>query len=173
MLANSLHRYDEAEAAYRRAIDLDPKAFNPWQGLGSLLANSLHRYDEAEAAYRRAIDLDPKAFAPWNGLGILLATSLHRYDEAEAAYRRAIDLDPKAFAPWNSLGNLLRSLRRCAEALECYGHAVQLKKDTGIPAKIVPVYSGTSGASMPLEVMLLPRLRFLLMPIRPQVNGLS
>jgi tetratricopeptide (TPR) repeat protein len=105
------------------------------QYLYGLFYELIDCFDESATAYRRAIDLNPRAFAPWHGLGNLLAESLHRYDEAEAAYRRAIDLDPKASGPWNGLGNLLRSFRRCAEALESYGHAVQLKKDTGIPTK--------------------------------------
>ena len=122
-----INLFDKSEAAYRCAIDLEPKAAGPWHGLGNLLANSLHRYDEAEAAYRRVIELEPKAAGPWHGLGNLLANSLHRYDEAEAAYRRAIELDPKAFNPWHGLGCLLMSsLHRYGEAEAAYRRAIEL-----------------------------------------------
>ncbi|MEI2783912.1 MAG: tetratricopeptide repeat protein [Candidatus Competibacter sp.] len=57
-LHGRLGRYDEAEAAYRQAIALDPKFALPWNDLGILLQDHLARYEEAEAAYRQAIALD-------------------------------------------------------------------------------------------------------------------
>jgi len=94
---------DEVEAAYCRAIDLDPEYALPWNGFGNLLKNHLSRYEEAEQAYRKAIEIDPKYAYPWNGLGSLLSDHLSRYEEAEQAYRKAIEIDPKYAYPWNSL----------------------------------------------------------------------
>ncbi|MDG4595427.1 MAG: tetratricopeptide repeat protein, partial [Candidatus Contendobacter sp.] len=117
----------DAEAAYRRAIALDPADAWPWNNLGNLLANKLQRFDEAEAAYRRAIELDPADAMPWNNLGNLLASKLQRFDEAEATYRRAIELDPALGLPWNNLGFLLASkLQRFDEAEAAYRRATEL-----------------------------------------------
>jgi tetratricopeptide (TPR) repeat protein len=119
-----LQRYAEAEAAYRKAIELDPKFAFPWNNLGNLLQNHLQRYAEAEAAYRRATELDPKDAVPWNGLGNLLQNHLQRYAEAEAAYRRAIELDPKDARPWNGLGNLYcDQLGRYTDAADAFTRA--------------------------------------------------
>jgi tetratricopeptide (TPR) repeat protein len=119
--------WPHAEAAYRKAIQLDPKSGNPWCGLGNLLAQYLGRYAEAEAAYRKAIELDPKSTYPWNGLGNLLTQYPGRYAEAEAAYRKAIGLDPKSTYPWNGLGNLLAQYPgRYAEAEAAYRKAIEL-----------------------------------------------
>ena len=127
LLADHLGRYEEAEQAFRRAIELDPKLSNPWNGLGILLADHLGRYEEAEQAYRRAIELDPKLSNPWNGLGILLADDLGRYEEAEAAYRRAIEVDPKSPYPWGNLARLFeRNADRSAEALAAFLTAAEL-----------------------------------------------
>ncbi|MCA9705377.1 MAG: tetratricopeptide repeat protein [Myxococcales bacterium] len=95
LLKNHLGRYEEAEAAYREAIERNPKYAAPWNGLGNLLKNHLGRYEEAEAAYREAIERDPSVAPPWNGLGILLQEHLGRYEEAEAAYREAIVRAPR------------------------------------------------------------------------------
>ncbi|KIG14092.1 TPR domain protein, putative component of TonB system [Enhygromyxa salina] len=86
---------DEAEDAFRRAIELDPNHVHSWNGLANLLQDHLGRFDEAEAAYRRAIELDPNFAHAWSGLAQLLHNYLARVDEAEAAYRRAIELEPR------------------------------------------------------------------------------
>ncbi len=134
LLHERLGRYNEAEAAYLRAIALDEKLARPWNGLGNLLQYHLGRYDEAEEAYRRAIALDEKIAHPWNGLGNLLQYHLGRYDEAEEAYRRAIALDEKLAHPWNGLGNLLQDhLGRHDEAEEAYRRAIALNEKLARP----------------------------------------
>jgi len=116
-----------AEAAYRKAIELDPKYASPWNGLGNLLQDHLGRFAEAEAAYRKAIELDPKHVYPWNNLGNVLQNHLGRPVEAEAAYRKAIELDPKHVYPWNALGNVLQNhLGRPVEAEAAYRKAIEL-----------------------------------------------
>jgi len=120
----ALGRYEEALAAYQRAIDLDPKLAYPHNGLGNVYA-ALGRYEEALAAYQRAIDLDPKSAYAHNGLGNVYR-DLGRHDEALAAYRRAIELDPKYALPHNGLGNVYRDLGRYEEALAAYQRAIEL-----------------------------------------------
>ena len=89
MLAAGKGDVVEVEAAYRRAIELDPGYAFPWNNLGNLLAGPLKRFEEAEAAYRRAIELDPEV-AGWAGmkLGELLEQQ-NRPDEAIKVYARA------------------------------------------------------------------------------------
>ncbi len=95
LLAVHLSRFEEAEAAFRNAIDNDPRFARPWIGLGILLTFCFDgRHEEAEAAYRKAIELDPKNAWPWHYLGRLMA-KLRRPAEAEAAFRKAIELNPK------------------------------------------------------------------------------
>ncbi len=122
-----LGAYDRAEAAYRQAIDLDPKYNDPWNGLGYLLESRLDRFEEAEAAYRQAIALDPKDAYAWTNLGCLLQNFLGRCEEAETAFRRAIELNPTAAFPWTSLGSLLQNrFGRYQEAEEAYRQASSL-----------------------------------------------
>ena len=124
----------EAEAAYRKAIELDAKSAHAWNGLGNLLQDHLARYDEAEAAYRTAIELDPQSAAPWHNLGKLLQDHLGRYDEAEAACRKAIELDPRSAHPWNGLGKLLQDhLARYDEAEAAYRKAIELDPKFAYP----------------------------------------
>jgi len=123
--------YEQALAAYQRAIALDPKYASPHNGMGNVYAD-LGRYDEALAAYQRAIALDPKYASPHNGMGNVYA-DLGRYDEALAAYQRAIALDPKYASPHNGVGNVYYRLGRYDEALAAYQRAIALDPKDAIP----------------------------------------
>jgi len=127
-------RYEEAEAAYRKAIEIDPNVAYPWNNLGYLLQEYLGRYQEAEAAHRKAIKIDPNDANSWNGLGNLLQYYLGRYEEAETAYRKAIEIDPNDAYPWNNLGNVLQDyLSRYQEAEQAYRKALRLDSEFDFP----------------------------------------
>jgi tetratricopeptide (TPR) repeat protein len=120
-------RIEEAEAAFRKAIDLEPKYAQAWAGLGWLMANDLGQFEESEEAFRRAIDLDPTN--PWSyyGLGRLLANHLRRFEEAEVAFREAVDLNPTNAWSWYGLGELLaEGLAQPEEAETVFRKAIDL-----------------------------------------------
>ena len=120
-------RYAEAEQAYRRALEIDPKYVHAWGNLGNLLSDKLQRYDEAEQAYLKALKTDPKHVNTWFGLGVLLHDKLQRYDEAEQAYLKALKTDPKHVNTWFGLGLLLHDkLQRYDEAEQAYRQAIEI-----------------------------------------------
>jgi Flp pilus assembly protein TadD len=55
-----LNRFEEAEKAYRRAIELSPANPECYFRLGWLLHDRLHRYSEAEDLYLKALELNPQ-----------------------------------------------------------------------------------------------------------------
>jgi adenylate cyclase len=80
-----LRRLDEAEAAARRAIELEPNLSHAHGSLGEMLHFS-GRHAEAIRSYERALRLDPE-FSVWmHSLG-RAQFSLERYDDAEARFR--------------------------------------------------------------------------------------
>ena len=100
-------RFEEAEAAFRKATDLEPTNGHAWRWLGWLLDCHLGQFEEAEVAFRKAIDLDPSDVWSLTRLGQLLSCHLQQFEEAEAAFRKAIDLDPKNPRTLNIFGTLL------------------------------------------------------------------
>jgi Flp pilus assembly protein TadD len=54
-----LGKWQEAEAAFRKAIEMGECLPQPWGNLGICLAMQ-NRFDDAEAAYRRALEIDPE-----------------------------------------------------------------------------------------------------------------
>jgi len=107
-----LKDYKGAEAAYRKAIEADPKYAAAHYNLGRLLDDVRKDYDGAEAAYRKAIEADPKNLFAHNNLGVLLKNVHKDYKGAEAAYRKAIEADPNNAAAHTNLGVLLEHVRK-------------------------------------------------------------
>ncbi len=107
-------RYEEAEAGYRRALDIDPQFAEAWNHLGIALQH-LHRYDEAEAAHLHALDIAPDNTFTLFGLGAALNYQ-HKYMESEVAYRRALAIDPRFAYAWAGLGYVLNNQGRYTEA---------------------------------------------------------
>jgi superkiller protein 3 len=115
---------DEAIAAYRKAIELDPRFALAHSNLGNALLDQ-KKPDEAIAAYRKAIELDPNLTLAHNNLGNALRDQ-KKLPEAVAAFRKAIELDPKyAFAHTN-LGLALYDQKKWDEAIAAFRKAIEL-----------------------------------------------
>ena len=133
-LLRQLNRADEAEAAWHKAIESDPKWAAPWSALGDLLGTQPNRLVEAEAAWRKAIEIDPMWAGYWAGLGDLLGKQPSHLAEAEAAYLKAIEIDPKWAAAWGALGTLLGNQpNRLVEAEAAYRKAIEINPKWATP----------------------------------------
>lgn len=82
-----------AEAAHRKAIELDPNSPLAHRMLGMLLSH-MRRSEEAKSAMRRARELDPFLSAN-HALSAQVAFSGHDYEAAIQFARQAIVIDPE------------------------------------------------------------------------------
>lgn len=113
----------EAEAAYRRALHLDPAHHEANLNLGRLL-HEAGDLDGALVHYGRARRADPRdARAPYNA-GVALEDQ-GKAEEAAQAYRAALQLDGSLAEAHFNLSRLLEASGRRAEALE---HLVAYKR---------------------------------------------
>jgi len=103
-----------AEAAYRRALDADPRHPGALQLLG-MLDHQRGRNDQALGRIGRAVALDPADAAARNHLGVVLK-ALGRLDEAIAAFGEALRLAPGYADALTNLGVALHARGRPAEA---------------------------------------------------------
>lgn len=85
-------KWKEAEAEYRKAVQLDPTNDGYHNDLGDAL-QAQARYAEAEAEYREASKLDPDHAKYHRNLGDALKAQ-SRTEEAEAEYKEASRLSP-------------------------------------------------------------------------------
>jgi Flp pilus assembly protein TadD len=111
-------KHEEAVAAFRRAIQLNPRYVAAHLQLGTTLAQ-LNRLEDALAELRTAARLDPR-----NGeVPFRIANCLRqagRQEEAVAAYFESIRIEPGVVESWLNLGVTLAGLERFEEAEAAY-----------------------------------------------------
>jgi len=92
---------DAAEAALKRAIELQPNEFTPYVLLGDLYVKQ-KTMDKALAQFATATQLNPKAAGVWTMYGMLNEQTGHQ-DAAKAAYQKALDITPGSGVAANNL----------------------------------------------------------------------
>ncbi|MDX9971569.1 MAG: tetratricopeptide repeat protein [FCB group bacterium] len=112
-----------AEAAFRKAIALDPEWSWPHNGLGVVLFER-KREDEARAAFAKASELDPDWSRPHSDLSILLRLS-NRLEEAEKEAAKAVELAPNRLDALTAYANVLKARGKMDEAEEYYRRSVE------------------------------------------------
>ncbi|MGI9386254.1 MAG: tetratricopeptide repeat protein [Methyloligellaceae bacterium] len=121
--AHAAGDHDEAQSAYGRILQADPKNAHAALGLGeSLLSTgdlprSIKYFDAASK------DETLRATA-LQGQGIVLL-KLGQYSGSEKVLRQALKLDPKLWRAWNALGRTLDKSGRFEEAEKSYQAALK------------------------------------------------
>src|SRR5262245_19646609 len=82
-----------AEAAFQRALTLNPNSVFAILWYGDLLGQSLARYEESLALRRKAVELDPLSLEAVPRLGDSLQW-VGRFDESLHWYERSLEIDP-------------------------------------------------------------------------------
>jgi tetratricopeptide (TPR) repeat protein len=122
--------YDGAVAAYRKALDLDPKRAATFLELGKTYL-LMGRRDEARAAFESGRDLSPSDPYPYFYLGTMDADD-GRIDPAIENLRKSLELDPVNPKAHYALGQaFLRAGRREEAQAEFARHAEMLERLRG------------------------------------------
>lgn len=121
----SLGRRDEAIAALRAAIAINPDHVAGHNNLGIVL-HDLGRHREAVTVLERAIALRPEHVQAQNNLALSLR-ALGRHDEAFAAFGRALALNPEQAEAHYNRADLARIGNDGATALAGYRRTLDLK----------------------------------------------
>jgi TolB-like protein/Tfp pilus assembly protein PilF len=131
--------YEGAEAAYRRALELNPNYATAYFWYGTLLdLGNLDRLEEALALYRKAVELDPLSAAAIYSVGDSLLF-LGRFQEDLAWYEKAIEIDPSFALAYIGIGAHYQfASGQLDEALVWF--AKGMSHDPGSPAG--PVHMG-------------------------------
>jgi tetratricopeptide (TPR) repeat protein len=115
-------RVREALNAYDRALKLDSKNAQAWQGRGLTQAmGGMH--NEALQSFERALQIDKTLTTSWNGKGTALSI-LHRHRDALDAFEHALLLEPDNAFAWNGKGAALSALNQPEMALNAFEQAL-------------------------------------------------
>ena len=106
--------YEQAEAEYQRAIELEPSNGDAYRRLGHVYEQAI-RLDQALAAYEKAVELDPNYFKVYQDLGAYYSMR-GNYPEAIRQLEKCLQLAPDEPDPHGVLGTIYYSLGRYSEA---------------------------------------------------------
>ncbi|MDG4606394.1 MAG: tetratricopeptide repeat protein, partial [Candidatus Contendobacter sp.] len=139
--------FEEAEAAYRKAIELDPKDAAPWSGMAWLLYNKNHLKTKwtkkAVEVVRQAVILAPNdTYVLYTAAFMLFAAD--NLDEALPHCRRLFELaDDESFrlASWNNFQLFKKGLNAGAGA-----RLLQALDDSGAGERWLPLRQALAAA---------------------------
>jgi DNA-binding winged helix-turn-helix (wHTH) protein/tetratricopeptide (TPR) repeat protein len=116
VLAAHERRWEDAEAEYHRALELDPNYATGHHWYGFFL-QTLGRFDEAMNERRRAIEIDP--LTPMLSVGLAeLHLAMHRPDRAIEALQPTLERYPRFWYARLVRGQALAEVGRHQEALQ-------------------------------------------------------
>jgi TolB-like protein/DNA-binding winged helix-turn-helix (wHTH) protein/Tfp pilus assembly protein PilF len=118
----------EAEAAARRALELDPENGEAYSTLGLVQSTLEWKWAEAEPNLKRGIALSPSSSYAELDYAIYL-DAVNRPEDAVTHMRKALQLDPQSFLMNRHLGSALYFARHYDEALVHLKQAVEMEPD--------------------------------------------
>jgi tetratricopeptide (TPR) repeat protein len=113
----------EAEAIYRRVLQLEPRHPDALNLLGLLMGDS-GRLELAVELLTAAISSNPTVAQFHANLGEMNRRT-GRMPEAAQSLQRALEIDPRLVDIYNTLGVVLKSLGKSREAISAFSQAVQ------------------------------------------------
>ncbi len=117
-------KFEEALAAFDKAIDLNPQYAEAWNNKGRVLA-TLSRLNEANEAFDKSIKINPNYAEAWYNKGRVLA-ELNKYGDSLIAFDNAIQINPTYSKAWNSKGVVLYVMQENNQSIAAFNRAIEL-----------------------------------------------
>ena len=114
----------EAEAEFRRAIELNPNYVTAYHWYALFLAN-LGRIEQAKAEIQRAMQVDPLSLIVNDAYAIILYMA-REYDRALEQYRKTLEMDPNFLPSRREIGMVYRQQGEYEKAIIEFQKARQL-----------------------------------------------
>jgi serine/threonine-protein kinase len=124
-LMEEVGKTSEAEAAFQRAIDLDPRNVAPHLWLAVLLSNT-RQPERARASLERGLQLDPNNWAALQELGLVHYRAAE-YAAAAAAFERARSSSPDNVRVLANLAAAYHMLDRYDDAASTLQRAIEIE----------------------------------------------
>ncbi len=122
--AYNKQQYKDAEVAFKKAIEENPKYAEAYANLGALYAK-FKEYEKAIKLYQTCIKLKPTYAGAYTNLGNAL-NKTDRHEEAVYFHKFAISLDNKSANHFSNCASAYKNLGRFREATNYYKQAIAL-----------------------------------------------
>jgi len=119
--------YEQAIAAYTKAIELDPDCATAYHNRG-IAYRKLGDYDQAIADHSKAIELDAENAKYYNNRGFAY-NELEEYTLAISDFTKAIELDPGYAFAYNNRGWAYSQLEDYTRAFQDFEKSIELNRD--------------------------------------------
>jgi serine/threonine-protein kinase len=162
--------YPEAEAAARKALELDDTLAEAHASLAQILYQWKWDWPAAEREFKRALELNPSYLTAHHWYSMFLA-GMERYDEALAEIRRAQELDPLSPVIGTVVAVTLYGMRRYDEALREARKVIELDPTFPVSHEVVGTILLTLGE--PREAVAALRQAAALSPISRVIGTLG
>ena len=126
-----LHKYKDAQLAYQRALELDPRDMDCYYGLALSLENN-HEDSKAIAVAREAAKLETNSDGDYFVFGSFLER-LKQYGDALALYYKAVGTDPHNVVYISCVARMMLQLNQFEETISWCQKAIALKPDYAAP----------------------------------------
>lgn len=120
-----LEDFPRAEENYKKAMDMNPKAYQPLESLGNLYAENLKQYARGRECFDKAIALDPKAPILYRRAA-QISNKMGKPEDTVSYITKGIALRPKMDYYYTIRGNAYRELHKYDLALADLDKAIEL-----------------------------------------------
>ncbi len=141
--------FDEAIAAWEKALELNPTMFDAYEKLGKAYYTQ-GKFDKAGQVYRKEIELKPDDPMVYFSLGVVYRMN-EQYEDAVNMQQKAISLNPQLASAYNELGLIYCKQRKLDEAIDAHKKALELDPKLGTAHNYLGVVYLLKGMSSEAE----------------------
>ena len=141
--------FDEAIAAWEKALALDPTMVNAYEKLGKAYYTQ-GRFDKAGEIYRKQLEMRPDDPMIYYSLGVVYRMN-EQFEDAVKMQTKALSLNPKLATAYNELGLIYCKQKKLDEAIAAHKTALELDPKLGTAHNYLGVVYLLKGMSAEAE----------------------
>lgn len=141
--------FDEAIAAWEKALELEPTMLNAYEKLGKAYYTQ-GRFDKAGEIYRKEMELKPDDPMIYYSLGVVYRMN-EQFEDAVKMQTKALSLNPNLANAYNELGLTYGKQKKLDEAIAAHKKALELDPKLGTAHNYLGVVYLLKGMSAQAE----------------------
>ena len=141
--------FDDAIAAWEKALELDPAMMNVYEKLGKAYYTQ-GKFTRAGEVYRKAINIKPDDPMSYFSLGVVYRMN-EQFEDAARMQLKAISQNPNFAAAYNELGLTYCKQKKLDEAIAAHQKALELDPKLGAAHNYLGVVYLLKGMSAEAE----------------------